>query len=49
VLDPAAAAVRHSETEYDDLPMAGVDRGGARISVRAAVDDVLDQWRTPVD
>jgi hypothetical protein len=42
--DPAAvtlavvAAVRHGDTEYDDLLMAGVDRSDARDRVRAAVD-----------
>jgi hypothetical protein len=52
-LDPAAitlavvAAVRHGNTEYDDLLMAGVDRAEARERVRNAVDEVLERWRTP--
>jgi hypothetical protein len=51
--DPAAvtlavvAAVRHGDTEYDDLLMAGVDRGAARDRVRAGVDEVLESWRAP--
>jgi len=52
--DPAAvtlavvAAVRHGDTEYDDLPMAGIDTAGARDGVRAAVDEVLEGWRAPL-
>ena len=52
--DPAAvtlavvAAVRHGDTEYDDLLMVGVDRSDARHRVHAAVDEVLELWRTPV-
>jgi len=50
-LDPAAvtlavvAAVRHRDTDYDDLLMVGVDRADARDRVRAAVDEVLKRWR----
>jgi hypothetical protein len=49
--DPAAvtlvgvAAVRHGDTDYDDLLMVGVDRADARDRVRAAVDEVLKRWR----
>ena len=52
--DPAAvtlavvAAVRHGDTEYDDLLMVGVDRSDARDRVRAAVDEILELWRTPL-
>jgi hypothetical protein len=52
-LDPEAvtlavvAAVRHGDTDYDDLLMAGVDRAEARVRVRAAVDAVLEHWRRP--
>src|SRR6266540_3478953 len=48
-LDPHAielaviASVRHENTTYDDLLMAGVDRGDARDRVRADVDDILDR------
>ena len=42
------AAVRHGDTEYDDLLMAGVDRPDARDRVRAAVDQVLELWRAPL-
>jgi hypothetical protein len=54
-LDPQAvtlavvAAVRHGDTDYDDLLMAGVDRAEARDRVRAEVDQVLERWRTPLD
>jgi hypothetical protein len=54
-LDPQAvtlavvAAVRHGDTDYDDLLMAGVDRAEARDRVRSAVDQVLELWRTPLD
>jgi hypothetical protein len=53
VLDPAVvtlavvAAVRHRDTDYDELLMGGVDRADARDRVRAKVDQVLDRWRTP--
>jgi hypothetical protein len=43
------AAVRHGDTDYDDLLMAGVDRAEARYRVRADVDQVLERWRTPLD
>jgi hypothetical protein len=54
-LDPQAvtlalvAAVRHGDTDYDDLLMAGVHRAEARDSVRADVDQVLESWRTPLE
>ncbi len=54
-LDPAAvtlavvAAVRHGDTDYDDLLMAGLDRSEARDRVRADVEQVLESWRTPLD
>lgn len=54
-LDPGAvtlavvAAVRHGDSDYDELLMAGVDRPEARERVRAAVEDVLDGWRIPPD
>jgi hypothetical protein len=50
-LDPQAitlavvAAVRHGDTDYDDLLMAGVDRSDARMRVRAAVEETLERWR----
>ncbi|MDI3404806.1 DUF2293 domain-containing protein [Streptomyces cavernicola] len=40
------AAVRHEDSAYDALLMAGVPRGEARRRVRAVVDGVLDGWRT---
>jgi hypothetical protein len=39
------ASVRHEDTRYDELLMAGVDRAGARERVREAVDRVLGNWR----
>ena len=39
-----AASVRHVDTDYDELLMAGVPRDAARHQVRDAVDDVLDRW-----
>ena len=52
--DPAAvtlavvAAVRHGDTEYDDLLMVGVDRSHARDRVHAAVNEVLELWHAPL-
>ncbi|TCM41736.1 DUF2293 domain-containing protein [Kribbella sp. VKM Ac-2568] len=39
------ASVRHQDTRYDDLLMAGVPRPEARDQIRAKVDEVLDLWR----
>jgi hypothetical protein len=39
------ASVRHEDTRYDRLLMAGVPRIEARERVREAVDQVLDAWR----
>jgi hypothetical protein len=50
-LDPAAielavvASVRHNDTAYDELLMAGADRLEARESVWEDVQRVLDAWR----
>jgi hypothetical protein len=41
-----AASVRHRDTGYDALLMAGVPRGQARERVRAEVAAVLDRWRS---
>lgn len=40
-----AASVRHVDTSYDQLLMAGVDRETARRQVRERVEDVLSGWR----
>ncbi|TPG34193.1 DUF2293 domain-containing protein [Mycolicibacterium hodleri] len=40
-----SASVRHVDTDYDDLLMAGVDRIDARHRVRDRVDLILDAWR----
>ena len=39
------ASVRHQDTRYDDLLMAGVPRAEARNQIRSEVDEVLDRWR----
>jgi hypothetical protein len=39
------ASIRHEDTEYDALLMAGMTRAEARERVRSAVDDVLEAWR----
>jgi hypothetical protein len=39
------ASVRHSDTAYDELLMAGVDRSDARGRVHDDVERVLDEWR----
>lgn len=39
------ASVRHEETDYDALLMAGFDRATARARVRDDVECVLDRWR----
>ena len=40
------ASVRHTDTRYDSLLMAGVERTEARAQVRSEVDRVLDGWST---
>ncbi|MGI5163307.1 DUF2293 domain-containing protein [Spirillospora sp. CA-253888] len=39
------ASVRHRDTAYDDLLMAGVPRTEARARIRGTVDAVLARWR----
>ena len=39
------AHVRHAETRYDELLLAGVDRHAARDQVQADVWDVLGRWQ----
>jgi hypothetical protein len=52
-LDPEAvelavtAAVRHGDTDYDELLMSGLSRTEARQRVRPDVQRVLDAWRSP--
>lgn len=41
------ASVRHEDTPYDELLMAGAVRAEARDRVRPAVDRVLRRWREP--
>jgi len=38
------AHVRHRYTRYDELLAQGIDRGEARASVCAAVDEILERW-----
>lgn len=44
-----AAPVRHRDTGYDALSMAGVERADARERVRGDVARVLDGWSTATD
>ena len=52
-LDPGAielavaAAVRHEDTPYDELLMAGASRAQARERVRPEVERILERWQTP--
>jgi hypothetical protein len=41
------ASVRHQDTEYDELLMAGVPREEARARVRPDIDRVLAAWQHP--
>jgi hypothetical protein len=43
-----AASVRHEDTGYDALLMAGVPRELARAQVRVEVDHVLAAWQRPL-
>jgi hypothetical protein len=40
------ASIRHRDTTYDELLMAGTDRNEARQLVRGKVAQVIDAWRT---
>ncbi|WP_409491770.1 DUF2293 domain-containing protein [Amycolatopsis sp. cmx-11-12] len=40
------ASIRHLDTDYDDLLMAGVERQAARDRIQTAIDAVLDRWRS---
>ena len=42
------ASVRHVDTDYDDLLMAGAERESARAHVRSRVEDILNAWRDGV-
>ncbi|WP_432830085.1 DUF2293 domain-containing protein [Dactylosporangium sp. CA-092794] len=52
-LDPDAvtraviASIRHEDTDYDKLLMAGLPREQARDRIRPDVDHLLNQWRNP--
>lgn len=41
------ASIRHLDTEYDALLMAGVPRTEARDRIRPAIDRVLTRWERP--
>ncbi|SDC46622.1 DUF2293 domain-containing protein [Actinokineospora iranica] len=41
------AAIRHEETDYDAMLMAGVPRAEARERIRDEIDRVLTRWRRP--
>ncbi|MFC6019903.1 DUF2293 domain-containing protein [Plantactinospora solaniradicis] len=40
------ASIRHEDTEYDQLLMAGVSRADARERIRTDIDRVLTAWRS---
>jgi hypothetical protein len=42
-----AASVRHQDTDYDSLLMAGLPRAEARDHVRPAIDEILASWQAP--
>ena len=44
-----AASVRHEDTGYDELLMAGVPRPAAREQVRPAIERVLAAWAAPAE
>jgi hypothetical protein len=46
LVSAVVASVRHEDTDYDALLMAGVPRDEARARVRTAVDAVLERWRS---
>ena len=39
------ASIRHEDTSYDKLLMAGISRDEARALVRADADQILRGWR----
>jgi len=41
------ASVRHEDTAYDELLMAGVPRDEARERIRTDIDQVVERWRRP--
>lgn len=43
------ASIRHEDTPYDELLMAGLPRPEARDRIREELDEVLDRWRGPRD
>jgi hypothetical protein len=45
LVSAVVASIRHEDTDYDALLMAGVPREEARARIRASVDAVLDRWR----
>ena len=49
ILMAVVASVRHQDTDYDSLLMAGTPRDAARDRVRPHIDRVLAAWRTSRD
>jgi hypothetical protein len=39
------AAVRHTDTPYDELLMSGVDRDEARWCIETEAEEILERWR----
>jgi hypothetical protein len=48
VLAAVVASIRHVDTSYDELLMAGIARDEARQRVRDEVQAVLDAWQSPL-
>ncbi|MCA2216977.1 DUF2293 domain-containing protein [Jidongwangia harbinensis] len=52
-LDPEAvtraviASIRHEDTGYDEMLMAGVPRDQARERIRDDIDQIIERWRRP--
>jgi hypothetical protein len=47
VIRAVVASVRHEDTAYDELLMAGMPREQARERIRNDIDRVLERWRRP--
>jgi hypothetical protein len=45
VAEAVVASIRHEDTPYDELLMAGVSRRQARDQIRDQLDEVLIRWR----
>ena len=41
------AHIRHTETQYDELLLKGIDRKAARREIADQVGEIFDKWRNP--